>query len=391
MEYVQLTINDWIGIKEELEQELRNAAAGFVRIGYLLRRAEESEGYKHDGYDTLTEWARDNYGLTATQVSRFKAINRKYSIDGYSNQLRLEYANYGQSKLTEMLTLSDEGMEMVSPEMKREDIREIKAFERQAPKEEPVQEDRNQWISYYVKAKELTRLKDTKAFRENNLRKMIDEVIPSGAGTFRYKKTMVSMFPDRIMVREFLNPPEPMAWEDFMFEVREAIDRIELEKERQGANVPPQPTILPMPQPIETETVPEETGSAPAAGERQDTEAAHEDDTVVEEQAAGAQEPVIEIAPAQKIEESTVTYSEKTDSAIAEEPEQVEIDEILPAPVEISKLEELKDRFREALNTLRVMVDAENFESMDITIERLKVLRGKLISEKQRGNGYEEG
>lgn len=395
MEYIQLTINDWIGIKEELEQELRNAAAGFVRIGYLLRRAEESEGYKHDGYDTLTEWAQDNYGLTATQVSRFKAINKKYSIDGYSNQLRLEYANYGQSKLTEMLTLSDEGMEMVSPEMKREDIREIKAFERQAPNEEPVQEAKGQWIIEYVKAKDLARLKDTRAFRENNLRKMIDEVIPSGAGTFRYKKIMVSMFPDRIMVREFPNPPEPMAWEEFLLGVREAIDRIELEKERQGSNVPPQPTIPPMPQPEEqheeaermeeqadtapeeTETVPEETGSGPAAGE----------------------EPAKAVAPAQENEESTVSYSGTAAELVIndeiqtmpEEPEQVEIDEILPAPVEITRLEELKDRFREALNTLKVMVDAENFGSMDLTIERLGTLKTKMMAEKQRGDGYEEG
>ena len=370
MEYVQMTLNDWIGIKNELEQELRNAAAGFVRIGYLLRRAEESEGYKNDGYDTLTEWAQDNYGLTPSQVSRFKAINKRYSIDGYSNQLKLEYANYGQSKLTEMLTLSDEGMEMVSPEMKREDIREIKAFERQAPKEEPVQEAKDQWIIEYVKAKDLVRLKDTKAFRENDLRKMIEEVIPSGAGTFRHKKTMVSMFPDRIMVREFPNPPEPMAWEDFLFGVREAIDRIELEAERPGANVPPQPTIPTMPQPEEqadtapeeAETVPKETGSAPAAGE----------------------EPVKSVAPAQKeTEESTVTYSENQDSTIEEsEPEQVEIEEILPAPVD-DPYEELKDRFREVMGSLRVMLDANNFESMDIPIERLKILKGKLIAKKE--------
>ena len=130
----------------------------------------------------------------------------------------------------------------------------------------------------------------------------------------------------------------------------------------------------------------------PALGEGQDIEAANEADTVVEEQAAGAPEPENEVAPAQlEIEESTVTYSEKTDSAIAEEPEQVEIEEILPAPVEMSRLEELKDRFREALNTLRVMVDAENFESMDLTIERLGTLKTKMITEKQRGDGYEEG
>ena len=405
MEYVQMTLNDWMSVKNELEQELRNAAAGFVRIGYLLRKIEESEGYKNDGYKTLAEWAADNYGLSASQVSRFKKINERYSIDGYSKQLKLEYANYGQSKLTEMLTLSDEGMEMVSPEMKREDIREIKAFERQAPKEEPVQECKI-WILDFIDKNGLERLRDTKAYRENNIDKLIEEVNPTGTKTFRTGRTMVSMLKDKIMVRDFPNPVEKMEWCDFFEFIRTELDRRALEAERQGSNVPPQPTIPPMPQPEEqhekaerveeqadtapeeAETVPEETGSEPAAGERQDIEAAHEADTGVEEQAAGAHETENEVAPAQF---DTVTYSENSDSDTAEEPEQVEIEEILPAPVETTRIEELKDRFKEALNTLKVMVDAENFESMGLTIERLGTLKTKMIAEKQRGDGYEEG
>lgn len=373
MEYVQMTLNDWMSIKNELEQELRNAAAGFVRIGYLLRKAEQSEGYKNDGYDTLTEWAQDNYGLTPSQVSRFKAINKRYSIDGYSDQLKLEYANYGQSKLTEMLTLSDEGMEMVSPEMKRDDIREIKAFERQAPKEEPVQEDKNQWIIEYINAKELERLKDSKAFQENNLRGMIEEVIPSGAGTFRYKTTMVSMFQDRILVKVFPNPPETMDWCDFFVVVREELFRRAEEKVYE-----------------DVQKMPEEEHEMPKEEQKMPEDVRN---VRTEEQAAGAQEPQKTIAPAQENEESTVSYSGTAAELVIndeippthEEPEQVEIDEILPAPVEISKLEELKDRFREALATLKVMVDAERFESMDLTIERLGTLKAKMIVEKQRG------
>ena len=400
-QYVQMTLNDWMSIKNELEQELRNAAAGFVRIGYLLRKAEESEGYKNDGYDTLTEWAQDNYGLTPSQVSRFKAINKRYSIDGYSNQLKLEYANYGQSKLTEMLTLSDEGMEMVSPEMKSDDIREIKAFERQAPHEEPVQEDRNQWIIEYINAKGLEKLKDTKAFQENNIRGMIEEVIPSGAGTFRHKTTMVSMFQDRILVKVFPNPPETMDWSEFFVAVRDELYRRALEAERQGSNIPPQPTIPPMPQqeeksekaermeeqadhaPEEAETVPEGTGSAPAAGGEQDREPKPAEETAVDRQAAGVPEPEKAIAPAQKeTGESTVTYSGKTDSAIAEEPEQVEIDEILPKPTG-DPYEELKDKFMESMNSIRVMLDANNFEGMLTPIDRLMVLRKRLIEKKE--------
>ena len=62
--YVQMTLNDWLALKGQLEAELRGAAAGFVRIGYLLRKIKETKGYENDGSKSLTEWAKDNYGLS---------------------------------------------------------------------------------------------------------------------------------------------------------------------------------------------------------------------------------------------------------------------------------------------------------------------------------------
>ena len=138
--YVQMTLSDWMSIKGQLELELRGAAASFVRIGYYLRKIEETEGYRNDGAESLTEWAYDNYGMDKTAVSRFMAINAKYSIDGYSEQLKQEYALYGSSKLAEMLALPDADMEMVSPQMKREDIRKIKKFNKEAAKEAAIEE-----------------------------------------------------------------------------------------------------------------------------------------------------------------------------------------------------------------------------------------------------------
>lgn len=44
-----------------------------------------------------------------------------------------------------------------------------------------------------------------------------------------------------------------------------------------------------------------------------------------------------------------------------EEPEQVEIDEILPAPVEPDPMRDLKDRFTAEINSLKIMLDCENF------------------------------
>ena len=407
MDYVQMTLDDWMSIKSELEQELRNAAAGFVRIGYLLRKAEKSEGYKNDGYDTLTEWAKDNYGLTASQVSRFKAINRKYSIDGYSNQLLPEYANYGQSKLTEMLQLSDEGMQMVSPEMKRDDIREIKAFEKQAPTAEPVQE----WIKAFISDNAgLAWLENTKAYKENNLQGMIEEINPTGTKTFRAGRTMVSMMKDRIMVRVFPDPAERMEWSEFFEEIRKEFDRrqremeeaIAREEERRAAEEAEQAQQEHISVEsehfdseneqisAETDISEQESDKKPVTDPEEYKESVTEEppaDVIQEEapQAAGAEEPekpVKEIAPAQKESPpSIVNNNVKTVPATEEEPEQVEIDEILPAPTVPDKLTELKDRFKEALTSLRVMADADHYVGMKATIERLEQLRTRILEE----------
>ena len=388
MEYTQLTLNDWLAMKSELEDELRGAAAGFVRIGYLLRKIDESQGYKQDGCDSLAEWAEKEYGLSASSVSRFIAINKKYSIDGYSKQLRLEYAKYGQAKLQEMLTLTEEAMQMISPEMKRADIREVKTFEKQAPNMEPEEEPQAEiapWIIEFIRANDLQSLRNTRAFAENDLDQLISEVNPTGTKTFRYKRTMVSMFSDKIMVREFPNPPERMEWKEFFDialplisaeepeEMPEEVQEVLTEEEKmpeQAQEMPKAEQEMPKAEPIMPEPVEEE------------------EEPVADQPAAGTPEAEKEIAPAQKSPSPTVGNNVKTDSTIAkeqdEEAEQVEIDEILPRPTEPDRLRDLKDQFGEVLQTLRIMLDVENFESMQLSIDRLDVLRKRLIAEKQK-------
>ena len=63
---------------------------------------------------------------------------------------------------------------------------------------------------------------------------------------------------------------------------------------------------------------------------------------------------------------------------IVEEPEQVEIDEILPAPEEADPMRDLKDRFMAELNSLKIMLDCNNFSGMSQIIERLEELTGRM-------------
>lgn len=395
MEYVKMTINDWLALKGQLEAELRGAAAGFVRIGYLLRKIDETEGYKNDGSKSLTEWAKDNYGLSATAVSRFMAINKKYSIDGYSDQLRLEYAQYGSAKLSEMLALPDSDLEMVSPEMKREDIREIKKFNKEAAKEEAKAEEpsadqreepheeqapqaaaapelpdvlpEHKWIIEFFRENKgiMNDLYSSKAFAEGNVDGMKEIVNPSGARTYRHRMTMVSMMDARIMVKVFQKSPAPMSWGGF-FQIAADIFGEKIDGKNTYRNVfgeKETKSTAEKPEPVKSEAEPKK--AEPAAGEA---------------------EPETKIAPAQKEPPTIGNSNVKTDSAIAEEPasepteepEQVEIDEILPAPEEPDPMRDMKDRFTAELNSLRVMLDCENFSGMAQTIERLEHLRVKM-------------
>ena len=112
--------------KAATDREVLNQAEGFVRLGYLLRKARDTEILRDSGYPTVVAFAEGEYGLTETYVSRYIAINKRYSKDGYSPYLKERFQGYGMAKLAEMLTLSDEVVEALPPELSKTEIQEVK-------------------------------------------------------------------------------------------------------------------------------------------------------------------------------------------------------------------------------------------------------------------------
>lgn len=147
MEYTQMTLDDWLSLKKKLENDLNGVAASFVRIGYTLRKIEDEKLYERDGYSSVTEFAKNEYGLSSSTVSRFMAINRRYSIDGYSEKLRPEFAGIGSSKLSKMLALPNSDLSMIKPETPREAIRELKDFNKT---EEEGTADRDRFLMEFL-------------------------------------------------------------------------------------------------------------------------------------------------------------------------------------------------------------------------------------------------
>lgn len=112
--------------KRELDTELSKTAEGFVRIGYLLKVARDTEILAESGYSTVTDFAKAEYGIDKTMVSRFISINDKFAEGGYSDQLQEQYKGYGYAKLTLMLTLPDEINAQLSPAYSKAEIQAIK-------------------------------------------------------------------------------------------------------------------------------------------------------------------------------------------------------------------------------------------------------------------------
>lgn len=117
---------DYREYKMNLDAEIKANAEGFVRIGYLLKVARDTNILEESGYKNVAEFAQAEYGLTKDVVSRFIAINDRYSIDGYSDKLLEKYEGYGVAKLQEMLTLPDEIIEEITPSLTKREIQDIK-------------------------------------------------------------------------------------------------------------------------------------------------------------------------------------------------------------------------------------------------------------------------
>ncbi len=132
-------IENYEQFKQALDTELANQAAGFVRTGYLLKKARDTDILASSGYSTVAEFAKAEYGLSKDIVSRYIAINDRYSEGGYSDRLQDKYEGYGVAKLQDMLTLPIEVVDLISPEMTRKEIAEVKAEVREEEAISPVE------------------------------------------------------------------------------------------------------------------------------------------------------------------------------------------------------------------------------------------------------------
>ena len=217
MEYMQMTLNDWLEMKQSLERELSNLKTGFIRVGYVLRKIDDSKGYEQDGYKSVAEFAKAEYGLSASTVSRFMQINKKFSLNGYSERLDPKYIGFRQSIMGEMLGLPDQDLDLVTPETSRQDVRELKQFNKQEPEKGIADDLRDLIESYFRENKEeLNELYNAPGTPTQEI------LNPSGNKVYRKGMYMMFFYTDNVKTKKFGGATDAYNWEEF----RELIDSV---------------------------------------------------------------------------------------------------------------------------------------------------------------------
>lgn len=125
----QITCDD---AKKLIRENIVSIAKSFIAVWYYLKIARDAELYREDHYTSIWDFAYAEFGLSKSAASRYMNMNDRFSLDGNSPVVDQKYKDFSKSKLQEMLSLTDEQLEQVTPEMKVQEIRAMRA-----PKEIP--------------------------------------------------------------------------------------------------------------------------------------------------------------------------------------------------------------------------------------------------------------
>lgn len=227
MEYMQLSMDDYIQSKNEIKQELGGIVKSFVRIGWQLTRINKSEAYKHDGYSTIAEFAKAEYGMNPSGVSRFMNVYERYSLPGDTPELQEQYKDFKFAQLTEMLQLPEEDRQIFRAEDKREDIRELKDFNKENEnnpmnlldwKSAQSTEDKlKATIQEFFHEKQgvLNTLYSSEAYQAGNIKGMSQIINPGDSMSYRKGTVFLMFHQEDITVKIFNGEMKNITWEQF--------------------------------------------------------------------------------------------------------------------------------------------------------------------------------
>ena len=119
-----------------IRANLKSVARSVVAVGYYLKSVRDRSLWMdaEQGYESVWDFAQTEFGISKSTASRYMAINDRFSEGGNSPLIMEQYAELSKSQLQEMLYLTDQQAEKVTPDTTVLEIRQMRE-----PKPEPVE------------------------------------------------------------------------------------------------------------------------------------------------------------------------------------------------------------------------------------------------------------
>lgn len=366
MEYMQLSMDDYIQSKNEIKQELGGIIKSFVRIGWQLTRIDKSQAFKHDGYNTISEFAKAEYGMNPSGVSRFMKVYEKYSIPGDTPELQEQYKDFKFNNLVEMLQLPEEDQQIFKPTDKREDIRELKDFNKENEnnpmnlldwKSAQSTEDKlRATIQEFFREKHgvLNTLYSSEAYQTGNIKEMAQIINPGDSMSYRKGTVFLMLHQEDITVKIFNGEMKNISWEQFFTYMQEIFAEAAAGAgtyenyfgiQEETPDLTPKETSKPIPRPAPEHNVRPEPEIAPAQQSGQVEEVENSVDksqeTAVdpkeEEERGNAKSDVLSEEPKtepENVEKSQETAPEEPEPQIPGQDNIINHPEYMPKPAE---------------------------------------------------------
>lgn len=244
MEQLRLTLPELEQEEKQIRENLGGIVRNFVKTGWHLSRIDRSGAYKLKGYHSATEYARETFGMAPDGVSRFIRVYEKYSIQGDTPELREEYRDFNFSQLTEMLQLPEEDHTMIRPETKREDIRDLKKFNKQSEHNPDNllnwQQDPDDIIQEAVKEffkerrKDLNEIYDQYGvgpYSKEDIKKMARFLYHEKKKKFQNDRVFLMLYPDQVFIKSSDGGLHVITWPEFFQTMGSIFDGSAAEKD----------------------------------------------------------------------------------------------------------------------------------------------------------------
>lgn len=118
-----------VGYEDSIEiihEELHKTRKSFIKIGWYLKHIHDNNMYTQEGYANIYDFAMEKFRFSQPTTTRYINLCEEFSVDHNSPELDQKYEDYNISQLFEMLSMSKDKIEQVTPDMTVNEIREIK-------------------------------------------------------------------------------------------------------------------------------------------------------------------------------------------------------------------------------------------------------------------------